>query len=215
MAHLNDRMIDRANESLYYIMDEVVQALVDDGKADLADEIATSISGIEATLAGLSAEPKRWVDPGTEQLVVIALAAAFTQHLHAWLTDTELRIVRARNRAQTDPRICHSHDFCDANMAMDGAWVALFGESVDADDEEQAERWSAAWDLAKRWEFRLPETVARSADPDVVTELRNARNIIARAIVNGAWGEDSTDEEDSHDEVAGWLTSIDHVLSRQ
>jgi hypothetical protein len=34
-------------------------------------------------------------------------------------------------------------------MAMDSAWRELIGTEIDADDEEQAALWNAAWESAR------------------------------------------------------------------
>lgn len=77
------------------------------------------------------------------------LADRFAAILRQWLTPAEFAEMVARNRA-TDKRagVCHSHDFCDANMAMDQAWREVVGTEIDADDEAQATLWNEAWDLA-------------------------------------------------------------------
>ena len=49
--------------------------------------------------------------------------------------------------------ICHSHDFLDANMAMDEVFTEALGRSVDADVAADAELWNAAWTLAKGARF--------------------------------------------------------------
>lgn len=45
------------------------------------------------------------------------LAKAFSAKLTERIGE-ELRIVVARNCSEKDSSICHSHDFCDANVAM-------------------------------------------------------------------------------------------------
>jgi hypothetical protein len=46
------------------------------------------------------------------------LATEFVDELRDQLTPAEFAEVRKRNAAETNPLICHSHDFCDANMVM-------------------------------------------------------------------------------------------------
>jgi hypothetical protein len=68
------------------------------------------------------------------------LGDRFAATLKEWLTPKEFAEMKRRN--ETDPTYanlsCASHDFCDANMAMDSAWRDLIGAEIDADDEEQA-----------------------------------------------------------------------------
>lgn len=78
------------------------------------------------------------------------LADRFAVVLRSWLTAEEWAKVRVRNASETDPHVCHSHDFCDANMAMDEAWGSFMNAHIDADDEAQAKLWSDAWDIAKK-----------------------------------------------------------------
>lgn len=89
------------------------------------------------------------------------LAVDFTRTLKRWLPLRDLREVRRRNKAETEANICHSHDFCDANMAMHEAFIRVFKRNPldDRGDEggmSEADTaiWNAAWDLAKRREFR-------------------------------------------------------------
>jgi hypothetical protein len=89
-------------------------------------------------------ETKMWVQ---EQL-----ADRFAAVLKEWLTPQEFAEMKRRN--ETDPTYadsaCASHDFCDANMAMDVAWREIIGGSIDADKEEQAALWNAAWADARQ-----------------------------------------------------------------
>lgn len=79
------------------------------------------------------------------------LAHRFAAVLKAWLTPAEFAEMQRRN--SHDPRYiglcCASHDFCDANMAMDAAWRAVRGVSIDADDDAQVALWNEAWDIAR------------------------------------------------------------------
>lgn len=47
-----------------------------------------------------------------------ALALEFSQGLHAYLTPEKMSEVVERNKNEVGPHICHSHDFCDANMFL-------------------------------------------------------------------------------------------------
>nr|WP_315186506.1 hypothetical protein [uncultured Albidiferax sp.] len=46
------------------------------------------------------------------------LALEFSQGLHAHLTPEQMREIVKRNRRETVPGVCHSHDFCDANVVL-------------------------------------------------------------------------------------------------
>jgi hypothetical protein len=95
---------------------------------------------------------------------VLKLATAFSHVLHEWIGDRMAEVVKL-NGAETMEGVCHSHDFCDANMAMDAAFERAFGYSP-LDDEQRDEAdggmsvanmelWNAAWDLAKDKGFAL------------------------------------------------------------
>ena len=70
-----------------------------------------------------------------------------------------MRIVLDRNAAQDNPDVCHSHDFCDANMVMQIAAKNLgYAENFDtADTEDRVDDccnlWNAAWNEAKSTGF--------------------------------------------------------------
>lgn len=92
------------------------------------------------------------------------LARAFSAELRKEIGDDNLAMANTRNTVAA-PGVCHSHDFCDANMVMDLAWRALFGREVrlpcdveagnctEAESDHDLNRWNAAWDLAKANEF--------------------------------------------------------------
>lgn len=85
---------------------------------------------------------------------VPALARQFCLVLRDTLSPTQMAEVVRRNAAQPDPSICHSHDFCDANMAMAEAWEMLSTVPCGADCPDAVNAiWSAAWDLAKDNDF--------------------------------------------------------------
>ena len=81
------------------------------------------------------------------------LAAAFSRTIREWLNARQLAAVRARNLRERDARVCHSHDFCDANMAMLAACESLgfdFMATVETDREKAAHAlWNEAWGIAR------------------------------------------------------------------
>ena len=58
-----------------------------------------------------------------------------------------------RNRFEMDSGVCHSHDFCDANMVMDQAFTNVMGRETDVcdgiNDANDTQIWNRAWDMAK------------------------------------------------------------------
>jgi hypothetical protein len=89
-------------------------------------------------------------------LTADALALEFSQDLHACLGSEQVREVVERNRAEAAPRVCHSHDVCDANMAI---YAVFLCHGMDPASEEGMERhgalWDQAWNLAKSRDFRV------------------------------------------------------------
>jgi hypothetical protein len=85
-----------------------------------------------------------------------ALALEFSQDLPAFLGSEQMREVVERNRAEAAPGVCHSHDFCDANMAI---YAVFLRHRMDPASEQGMERhgalWDEAWDLVKPRDFRV------------------------------------------------------------
>lgn len=121
----------------------------------------------------------------------VVLGEAFANTLVQWLTDIAYLEMRIRNREYDDPHICASHDFCDANMAMEEAFENLFGRESEtsfethydaatgqhvADDPAAEARcdadvtlWNAAWGYAKG--ARLKASEAEAGLPDDVRKI--------------------------------------------
>jgi Protein of unknown function DUF262 len=77
------------------------------------------------------------------------LANRFVELLVQELGASTFQEVVEHNAAETNPSVCHSHDFCDANMVMVVAWHETVGRHFEAESERQTAIWSKAWDLAK------------------------------------------------------------------
>ena len=83
------------------------------------------------------------------------IAAEFVRILRSWATDEEWDAMLRDNAAEADSGVCHSHDFCDANMAMEEAFHNLGFKTCADIEEESAEKgvatdlWNAAWDAAR------------------------------------------------------------------
>ena len=86
-----------------------------------------------------------------------ALGAKFSDLLNALLSQQEINEVISRNASETNPLVCHSHDFCDANEAM-----FLAFKSFDLDPigpigpmtNSMIGLWNAAWASARQSGFR-------------------------------------------------------------
>jgi hypothetical protein len=61
-----------------------------------------------------------------------------------------MQSVILRNSSEKQPNICHSHDFCDANVVMHEVFLA---HGMDPADEGGMDQWgclwNATWNLAK------------------------------------------------------------------
>lgn len=78
-------------------------------------------------------------------VTVEILAKEFSEALKSQLSEDEMREIVQRNRAETHPRICHTHDFCDTNMVL----LKVFKRhGMDVADEGGTERWGRLWDDA-------------------------------------------------------------------
>ncbi len=51
-----------------------------------------------------------------------------------------------RNHEEQNPNVCHTHDFCDANMVMHAAF--RMEGIADAENETHVDTWNAAWKIA-------------------------------------------------------------------
>ena len=81
-----------------------------------------------------------------------SLARAFSANLRRDLTAEQMAEVNRLN-ATADAGICHSHDFLDANVTMEEAWIAIFDRVPDIQSDADCALWGEAWDLAKANRF--------------------------------------------------------------
>jgi hypothetical protein len=78
-----------------------------------------------------------------------AIALRFDYRLRDELGDEEYQEVLKRNRTASEG-VCHSHDFCDANMVMEEALIDVLGSCEVMDNDEHTELWNKAWDFWKQ-----------------------------------------------------------------
>lgn len=87
---------------------------------------------------------------------VETLAGKFSQSLHLLLTSEQMSEVRARNAAESHPGICHTHDFCDANVVLHEVFLSYGINPADRGGMDKwGPLWDAAWNLAKAREFHV------------------------------------------------------------
>lgn len=86
-----------------------------------------------------------------EQALALCVAYRFATALRAYLGEQKFEQMRRLNATETDKNICHSHDFCDANVFIDEV-LSEFGVTLvgKTDFNQQAlDLANLAWDLAK------------------------------------------------------------------
>ena len=71
------------------------------------------------------------------------LAKEFSVALNALLTPAQMCEVVLRNAQETHPTICHTHDFCDANVVLHEVFLS---HGMDPADEGGMEKWGRLWD---------------------------------------------------------------------
>jgi len=87
---------------------------------------------------------------------VETLALEFSQGLHAYMTPEQMKTVVERNRCEARSGICHSHDFCDANMILYEVFMKYGMNPADEGGmDRHGDLWDQAWSLAKSREFQI------------------------------------------------------------
>ena len=81
------------------------------------------------------------------------VAKTFGQTLAGYLTAEEMAKAIERNRSELDPMVCHSHDCCDANMAMLEAMEANGYVELMPNDDGYSSVWGKAWSIAVEHDF--------------------------------------------------------------
>lgn len=80
----------------------------------------------------------------------LQLAKEFSAMVVASHSPVELSDIIQKNRREPDLQVCHSHDYCDANMLM----LAVFEDhGLDVEDEQNHVLWCEAWGIARKEEF--------------------------------------------------------------
>ncbi len=110
----------------------------------------------------------------------LRVAAAFSVGMREQLTAEQLDDINMRNRGEKDPNVCHSHDYCDANIVMDEAFEAC-GLDFDSNDDSHIKLWNEAWSIAKVSRFLL-----RSGPVSFVDEVKGAMETIIVCLERGA-----------------------------
>lgn len=86
---------------------------------------------------------------------VETLALEFSQGLRSYLTDEQMAEVLRLNLAEISLGICHSHDFCDANMFLHEVFMKYGMNPVEEGGMDRwGDLWDRAWNMAKASEFK-------------------------------------------------------------
>lgn len=91
-----------------------------------------------------------------DTILIAMLANRFGRDMAEALSVDEMAEVRRRNATLAyDAGCCATHDFCDANMVMHPAFIAVLGvDPLDHMEDERLTRiWNAAWNIAQRDHF--------------------------------------------------------------
>jgi len=82
------------------------------------------------------------------------LAKEFSQSLKSALSSEEMNDLVKKNQSEKIPGICHSHDYCDANMVLHKVFMKHGMDIADEGGRERwGEMWDSAWNLAKSNDF--------------------------------------------------------------
>lgn len=90
----------------------------------------------------------------------VQLAEKFTELLRATLTESEFAEMADANANESDPAVCHTHDYCDANQIMLDALAAL---GIEYNDESTL--WSDARLHARHELFDGAQAKCRNGKP--------------------------------------------------
>jgi hypothetical protein len=91
-----------------------------------------------------------------DSVEVTKIAVQFSKRLLAYCGRENLNKAWVLNATDPDKEVCHSHDFCDANVFMMRAYRAVTGKKPNTTSDDVIAIWNAAWDIAKQNRFYLP-----------------------------------------------------------
>lgn len=90
----------------------------------------------------------------------LEMAKSFSKKLVECHRAEQMVDIIISNRHEENEGVCHSHDYCDANMIM----AEVFDENnLSMEDAKNYQLWNEVWDLAKKNEFfyKMSEEKAR------------------------------------------------------
>jgi hypothetical protein len=89
-----------------------------------------------------------------DAVVIEQLAKKFGEVLQEWLSAEEMKTIIQRNKSGVySEDVCASHDFCDANMAMDESFLRVLFRNASGSSDHDIYLWDSAWKMAKAADF--------------------------------------------------------------
>ncbi len=88
-------------------------------------------------------------DKTEHELLVAKVATEFVSVLKRWLSTKDFAAMKAINAEDPSGLCCASHDYCDANMAMDEAINTANNGNMISDDDANT-LWNDAWAKARK-----------------------------------------------------------------
>lgn len=82
------------------------------------------------------------------------LAREFSRLLRRDLSARQMAEVVRLNDTEANKSVCHTHDFCDANMVMAEAFRNCGLPDAVTTNDDSTDLWNAAWDQAKADRFQ-------------------------------------------------------------
>jgi hypothetical protein len=114
------------------------------------------------------------------------IARQFCRELQRLIGTKKLALAARRNQLNPNKAVCHTHDFCDANVAMDAAFKVVTGRNASLRGTLTNVVWQQAWALARAARFQ-PDAVGQPICFDVqyhiqvqaATEREAAEQVLA------------------------------------
>lgn len=128
-----------------------------------------------------------------ETILTAMVAHEFAKVIAAWLDPEEVFEIERKNAATNDGS-CHSHDYCDANLAMISAFEQILGREPMMSEENEAEQaqheadyglMSAAWNTARAHHL-FPLYAQRWIDDDPAMRAEQEKVVTDRIIAYDA-----------------------------
>ncbi len=92
----------------------------------------------------------------TRAKLVELLSKEFSKLLVEDLGLILVRKINRLNKSEVVPGVCHTHDFCDANMTMEAA-AKKIGLTLESSSRRHSEIWNDAWSLAAKNGFYVSQ----------------------------------------------------------